>query len=154
MTTETITIPRLENEHPTRYQARVEYMLMGGQRSIEAVRKKIGNRSARRLEEWSREDNWVSLAADYDQTLYTLAAQADAQQYQADLADYRRRYGDMGKGLWQAAAVLTRRLTKEAATMELGPGTLTLVANAAKTAADLEALALRIESLLNESGSE
>jgi hypothetical protein len=130
---------------------------MGAGRSIDKVAdqqgSKTGSRASRYLE-WSRKYGWVESARQYDEQVAYLTVNEAAQQYQDDLADYRKRYGDMGKGLWQAAAVLTRRLTKEAATMELTPATLTLVANAAKTAADLEALALRIEGFLNEPRSE
>jgi len=149
-----IEIPHLDNERAERYQARVEYILMGADRSLEAVRKKIGKRSARRLEMWSSEDKWTSLAADYDQTVYTLAAQAQSDQYRADLADYRKRYGELGKALFQAAALLLQKVIKTTNTMEVGPGSLSLITNAAKTAADLEALALRVEHLLNEPSSE
>mgnify|MGYP001563716684 FL=1 len=77
----------------------------------------------------------------------TVNEAADA--YRADLADYRKRYGEMGRALYQAAGLLLQRVVKGASSMEIGPGSLTLIANAAKTAADLEALSLRVESLLN-----
>ena len=152
--TNPITIPRLENERAERYQARTEYMLMGADRSLSAVSQKLG-KSRELMERWSSADGWVELAAQHDQTVYTLAAQAQSDAYRADLADYRKRYGDMGKALYQAAGLLLRRVVENAKTIEVGAGTLTLITNAAKTAADLEALALRVEDLLqNEPSSE
>jgi hypothetical protein len=152
--TTTITLPRLPDESAPRYQARTEYILMGADRSLEAVSKKLG-KSRELMERWSTADKWVSLAADYDQTVYTLAAQAQSDAYRADLADYRKRYGEMGKALYQASGLLLKRVIAQAQSMDVGVGTLTLITNAAKTAADLEALALRVEDLLqNERSSE
>lgn len=149
-----IELPRLEGERAERYQARVAYITAGADRSLRDLARKLG-KSLTLVGRWSAEDDWPRLAADYDQTVYTLAANDAAEQYRADLADYRKRYAEMGKGLYAAAGAIVSRLAREARTMELGPGALALAANAAKTAADLEALALRVEHLLNnEPGSE
>lgn len=157
-TSTTIELPRLENERAERYEARVSYILMGADRSLEAVRQKTGKKPAslRNLERWSSEDRWVELAAQHDQTVYTLAANDASDAYRADLVDYRKRYGDMGKSLFTAAGQMVNQINARLrrGDMELGPGALTLAVNAAKVAADLEALALRVEGLLNEPRSE
>ncbi len=149
-----ITIPRLPDESARAYAARVEYVTAGPGRSLEKVRGQSGGKAGvpmrlATLEEWSSRYGWVESARQYDDQVAYLTIQEAAEQYRADLADYRKRYSDLGKGLYAAAAVLTRRVATEARTMGLGPGALALAANAAKTAADLEALALRVEHLLN-----
>lgn len=131
---------------------------MGADRSLEAVRQKTGKKPAslRNIERWSTEDNWVELAAQHDQTVYTLAAQSQATQYQNDLADYRKRYGDMGKVLYSSAAKMLKKINAslDNGAIPLGPNALLTVLNAAKTAADLEGLALRVENLLQDGGRE
>ncbi len=146
-----ITIPRLPEESARAYAARVEYITAGPGRSLEKLQQKIGKNTSyvRQLSEWSSRYGWVESARQYDDQVAYLTIQEAAETYRADLADYRKRYSDLGKGLYAAAAVLTRRVATEARTMDLGPGALALAANAAKTAADLEALALRVEHLLN-----
>jgi hypothetical protein len=148
----TITLPRLDNESAPRYQARTEYILMGADRSLDHVAQKL-SKSSQLLKRWSAEDGWVELAAQHDQTVYTVAAQAQSDAYRADLADYRKRYGEMGKALYQASGLLLKRVIAQAQSMDVGVGTLTLITNAAKTAADLEALALRVEDLLQSERS-
>ena len=106
------------------------------------------------LKEWSVRFGWVESARQYDEQVSYVAVQEAAEQYRADLADYRKRYGEMGKALLGVSAKLLTKLNRTVETLALEPSTLNLITNAAKTAADLEALALRIEHLLNESGSE
>lgn len=148
------TIERLPDESAKAYQARIEYVTMGPERSTAKVGQRLG-KTKDLMDRWSSRHDWQATARAWDnQQAAALQAHA-AEQYRADLADYRKRYSELGKGLWQAAAVLAARLAKEARTMDLGPGALALAANAAKTAADLEALALRVEHLLNnEPGHE
>ena len=147
-----LTIERLPEETPKAYQARVEYIVAGPSRSLDKLRQKYARNTSykRQLQVWSSRYDWVECARKYDEAAAHLVTQKATDDYLAALADYRKRYSDMGKGLWQAAAVLTRRLATEAASMDIGPGTLALAANAARTAADLEALALRIEHVLND----
>jgi len=143
-----ITIPRLPDESARAYAARVEYVTAGPGRDLRSLAQKL-DKSLTLVGRWSSQYGWVESARQYDDQVAYLTIQEAAEQYRADLADYRKRYSDLGKGLYAAAAVLTRRVATEARTMELGPGALALAANAAKTAADLEALALRVEHLLN-----
>lgn len=160
----TITIPRLESERPERYEARVLYLTMGAARSLEAVRQKIGKRSARRLEEWSREDGWVKLAADYDQTVYTLAANEAADKYRADLEAHRKRAIEAGLSLYTVAGQLLKQVNTALQQprqirgedgkfytlhgIELNSNTLSIVSRALQVALDLEAHSLSIDKLL------
>ncbi len=130
---------------------------MGPERSLEKLRQKIGKNTSyiRQLGEWSSQYDWVSSARQYDEQISYITVQDAADAYRQDLADYRKRYGDMGKALYGSAAKLLKKVNNLLDTMDVAnPGSLLTVINAAKTAADLEALALRVEHLLNESGSE
>lgn len=146
-----ITIERLPDETPRAYQARVEYIVAGPQRSLERLRQQIGNRSVRYLEVWSSRYDWQEHARRYDETVYTLATQEAVDEYRASLIDYRKRYGDMGKALYGSAAKLLRKINTVLDSADaVGPSYLGTVVSAAKTAADLEALALRVEHLLGK----
>ncbi len=164
----TIELPRLENERAERYQARCAYILMGADRSLEAVRQKLG-KSRELMERWSSADGWAKLAADYDQTVYTLAAQAQAEEYQESLKAFRTKYGKTGDDLHKVASVMLsvfaqqiqgKKITDTEGkvhvlpAMEMNVSTLGQIKAALQTAADLEALSLRIESLLNSMQSE
>lgn len=157
-----ITLPRLPDESARAYAARVEYVTMGPGRSMErllarpqSAPKAPPTRRIETLKDWSVKFNWPDSARQYDEQVAYLTVQEAAEDYRADLADYRKRYGDMGKALLGVAAKLLNKLNKTAGSMEVGPGALSLITNAAKAAADLEALALRVEHLLNnEPGHE
>lgn len=158
--TQTITLPRIEGESARAYQARVEYVTMGAGRSIDKLADqngiKTGSRVSRYLE-WSRKYGWVDSARQYDEQVAYVTVQEAAEEYRADLADYRKRYGDMGKVLYSSAAKMLKKINAslDNGSIPLGPNAMLTVLNAAKTAADLEALALRVENLLsNESRSE
>jgi hypothetical protein len=150
----TITLPRLEGESSRAYAARVEYVTMGAGRSLEKVadqrRIKGGSKAITPLREWSIRFGWVESAKQYDEQMVYVTIQEAQEAYRADLADYRKRYGEMGKALYQAAGLLLRRVVAQANVIDVGAGSLTLITNAAKTAADLEALSLRVEALLQE----
>lgn len=167
----TIELPRLPNERLERYEARTTYILMGASRSLEAVRQKTGKKPAslRNIERWSAEDNWPELAAQHDQTIYTLAAQAQSDQYQDDLKAFRVKYGKTGDDLHKVAssmlALFARNLQGQKIegkdgkvyiipAVEMNVSTLGQIKAALQTAADLEALALRVEGLLSEPRSE
>ncbi len=148
----TILLPRLENESARAYAARVEYVTMGAQRSQDAVSQKLA-KSRQLLSRWSVQYDWIGSARKYDEEMSYITVQESADAYRQDLADYRKRYGEMGKALFQASALLLRRVIEQSKTIEVGVGSLTLITNAAKTAADLEALALRVENLLSDERS-
>jgi hypothetical protein len=160
----TIELPRLEGERAERYEARTLYITMGASRSLEAVRQKIGKRSARRLEEWSREDGWVSLAADYDQTVYTLAAQAKADEYRQKIEAHREKAEQAGDALFTVAGQLIKAVNQALAgprkikgedgkvytvhAIELNANTFSIAAKAMQVALDLKAHSLGIERLI------
>jgi hypothetical protein len=152
--TTTIELPRLPDESTKAYQARVEYVTMGPQRSQEAVSQRLG-KSRQLMYRWATRYDWSKYARQYDEQISYITVQEAADAYRSDLADYRKRYGDMGKSLFTAAGQMVNLINKRLKNgdMELGPGSLTLAVNAAKTAADLEALALRVEHLLNNEPS-
>jgi len=148
------TIERLSDESAKAFEARTTYVLLGPSRSLEKLRQQIGSRSVRYLEKWSADHDWAATARAWDDQQAAAALDRASEEYQAALSDYRKRYGEMGKALLGVSAKLLTKLNRTVETLALEPSALNLITNAAKTAADLEALALRIEHLLNESGSE
>jgi hypothetical protein len=162
----TIELPRLENERPERYEARVNYILMGGDRSLEGVRQKIGKGSVRRIEQWSAEDHWVEQAARYDQMVYTVAAQGQATKYRADLEAHREKAMTSAKNLLALANGLTRLYadalqqpqkikgadgkTYTLHKIAVDTNTLTTISKATVASLDLEAHALGIDTILGK----
>lgn len=148
------TIERLPDESARAHRMRVEYVTLGPQRSLETLARKY-NKSRSLFARWSVQFDWQSTARAWDDQQAAAMVSEAADAYRADLADYRKRYGDMGKSLFTAAGQMVNLINKRLKNgdMELGPGSLTLAVNAAKTAADLEALALRVEHLLNNEPS-
>lgn len=170
----TITIPKLENETPRAYAARVEYLTMGAGRSLDRVAGQKGGKSGGRInnttvENWSVKYGWAARATEYDATLATLAAQAHAEQYRRDLDEHRQRYQKAGRDLHAIAQGLLaqcaravrgevvrttdgREITIPA--MELTPAALSTAMRALMVAADLEAHALRVADLLPRLGAD
>jgi hypothetical protein len=158
----TITIPRLDNETPKAYAARVEYIVAGPGRSLDGVSQKLA-KSVPLLKRWSSAYDWVSHAQRYDDALTHFNIQLNVEQYRRDLEDHRARYQKAGKDLFTVAqgfmAVLAQSLRGQTIegkdgkryvipAMEMTPGALTIAARALATAADLEAHALRIADLM------
>jgi hypothetical protein len=155
--TTTITLPRIEGESARAFRARTEYVLMGADRSLDKTRQKLGKSAGytRVLQEWSSRYGWQDSARAYDEQISYITVQEAADAYRSDLADYRKRYGDMGKALYGSAAKMLKKINAslDNGSIPLGPNAIVSVLNAAKTAADLEALALRVEHLLNNEPS-
>lgn len=152
-TAERIELPREEGESARAYAARVEYILAGPDRSLDKTRQKLGKDSpgyTRTLAEWSSQYGWAEHARRYDDLLISMRTQEAAAAYHKSLDDYRDRYGRLGKAIFETSVRLLTRLNAVAATVDVGPGTLAIITNAARVAADLEALALQIEPLLEQ----
>jgi hypothetical protein len=163
--TTTIELPRLPEEHPARYEARVSYILMGADRSLEAVSQKL-SKSVQLLKRWSTADNWVELAANHDQTVYTLAARASSDQYRADLEAHRKKASDAGQALYSVAGQLIKQINTALANprkikgedgkvytlhgVDLTASTFSIAARAMQTALDLEAHSLGVDVLLGK----
>lgn len=163
----TMEVPRLDEESARAHAAKIAYVTMGPDRSLEKVRQKIGKNTSytRQLAEWSSQYDWAATARAWDdqQAAAALAAAGDA--YRRDLEDHRKRYGDAGKALYQVAAQVLKQLSQIAGQqptviegkdgkfykvsgLELTPATLTTAARAMTIAADLEAHALRLGDIL------
>ncbi len=161
-TTPAITIPSLENESQPAYQARVRYVVLGEQRSLDVVAQEL-HKSRSLLGRWSERHHWQEHARRYDELLASLAAQAHAEQYRKDLEEHRSRYQSAGRDLYNVAQGLMVLLAQSMRgrtiegkdgkvytipTMEMTPNTLSIAARALTIAADLEAHALRIADVL------
>ena len=148
----TIELPREPGESARAYAARVEYVTMGPGRSIDKVADQRGSKSGSRSTmhlDWSSKYGWVESARRYDEQVAFLTVQEAATAYRASLVDYRKRYGEMGKALYGTAAKLVKKINAMLDGVDVvNPGSLLTAINAAKTAADLEALALRLEDLI------
>lgn len=166
--TQTIELPRLEREHPARYEARTLYVTMGPNRSLDAVSRKL-SKSLPLMKRWSTEDNWTEHAEHYDNQISYMTVQDAAQQHQEDLRAFRIKYGKAGDDLHKVSmsmlALFARHLQGKTIedkhgnkhiipAVEMNASTLGQIKAALQTAADLEALALRVGDLLNEPRSE
>jgi hypothetical protein len=167
--TTTIELPRIEGESARAYQARTQYVAMGPQRSLERLRQQIGNRSVRYLEIWSSQFGWSDSARQYDEQVAYLTIQDAASQYQEDLKAFRIKYGKAGDDLHKVSTAMlslfARHLQGKTVVdkdgnkhvipaVEMNANTLGQIKSALQAAADLEALALRVEGLLSEPRSE
>jgi hypothetical protein len=165
-TTERPTIPRLPNERPERYQARVEYIVAGPDRSLEAVSQKLA-KSVPLIKRWSSADDWTDHARKWDELMVHLRTEAQTQAeidaYRRDLEDHRKRYGDAGKNLYKVAMGLMNAIALQLQgqtiegkdgkkytlpAMKIDQGAITILARAMTIAADLEAHALRLGEIL------
>ncbi len=158
--TATIEIPRLADETPKAYAARVEYLTMGPERSLDKLVGHVRGKSGASntvVENWSVKYGWQKSARDYDETVATLAAQAHAATYRRDLEEHRTRYKQAGDELYKIARAQMIRISKQL--NETGGRATTIkdadiatnlrtLAGVLTTAADLEAHALRLEELM------
>lgn len=163
-TAERPTIERLPDEHPARFQARVEYIVAGPDRSLERVRQKIGMRSVRRLEMWSSEDGWGEQARRWDELIVNLRTQAEVDAYRRDLEAHRKKAMDAGRSLFTVAGRLLQQIDTALANprriegkdgkmytlhgIDLNSSSLAVAARGLTAALDLEAHALRLGDIL------
>lgn len=167
----TIELPRLENESARAYAARVEYVTMGAGRSLEKLRQKYNRNTSyiRQLGEWSMQYGWVDSAAKYDSEVALMTVNEAAQQHQEDLRAFRTKYGKAGDDLHKVSmsmlALFARTLQGQRIegkdgkvytipAVEMNVSTLGQIKAALQTAADLEALALRVGDLLSVQHSD
>ena len=163
----TIELPRHPDESPRAYAMRVEYVTMGPQRSLEKLRQKYVKNTSyiRQLQEWSAQHGWAESAAKYDSDVALITVNEAAQQHQEDLRAFRVKYGKAGDDLHKVASsmlvLFSRNLQGQKIegkdgrihlipAIEMNAGTLGQIKAALQTAADLEALALRVGHLLDD----
>ena len=161
-----ITMPRLDNETPRAYAARVRYLTMGAERSLDKLAGHFGGRDGANnttVENWSVKYGWRAHAAAYDQTLATLAAQAAATEYLAEARAHRERTKKVASDLYAVSTALlaqcSRAIRGQIITgmdgtvytipaMELTPATLATATRGLLAALDLGAHALDLDRLL------
>jgi DNA repair ATPase RecN len=162
-TNPTITLPRLDREHPARYEARTLYVTMGPDRSLEAVRQKLGKSKAL-MERWSTQDNWVEHAKKYDDQINFLTVHEAETKYRADLEAHRKRAGEASQALYAVAGQLIKAVNQALANpkkiegkdgrvytlhgVELNAGAFSTAAKAMQIALDIEAHGLGVDQLL------
>lgn len=140
----------LPAESAQAYQAAVAYFEMGADRSCEAVAQKY-TKSASLIRRWSSQHDWGERARLYDAQLAELAAEAHQTRYLADLEAHRVRSTEAAKGLYTVAVKLLQRLNNQVATLEITPATLGVLLKAFQVSLDLEAHALGIDRIDDDS---
>ena len=170
MTNATITIERLPEETPKAYQARVEYITAGRDRSLDKLRQKYARNTSykRQLQVWSSRYDWVECARKYDEAAAHLVTQEALEQYRADLEAHRKKASEAGQALYQVAGQLLKKVNAALATPRQIEGkdgrmytlhgidfnssalgsALSTVTRSFQTALDLEAHALGVDKLL------
>lgn len=160
---ETITIERLPDESPRAYQARVEYVTAGPDRSTAKVGQRLG-KSKDLMDRWSARYDWAATARAWDDQQAAAAIQEAAERYRADLEAHRKKAMEAGQGLYTVAGRLLKKLDAALSSprqvegadgklyalhgIDFTAATLTTVSRALQTALDLEAHALGVDRLL------
>lgn len=160
---DTITIERLPDESPRAYQARVEYVTAGPDRSTAKVGQRLG-KSKDLMDRWSARYDWAATARAWDDQQVAAAIQEAADQYRADLEAHRKKAMEAGQGLYMVAGQLLKKLNAALASpkqikgedgkmytlhgIDFTAATLTTVSRALQTSLDLEAHALGVDRLL------
>jgi hypothetical protein len=109
------TIERLPDESARAFRARVEYVTMGPDRSLEKTRQRLGKSAAgykRVLEEWSTRYDWQATAQGWDNQQAAAQSQEAADRYRADLEAHRKRASDAAQGLYTVAAQLIKAMNQ------------------------------------------
>lgn len=161
----TIELPRIEGETPKAHRARIDYVTMGTERSLDKLRQRYGRTTAytRQLELWSSQFGWADSARQYDEQVSYLTVQDAADAYRASLEAHREKAMTSAKNLMALASGLTRimgdALTQprtikgeDGKTYTLhkvvaDASTLTTISKALQTALDIEAHALGIDQM-------
>lgn len=147
MSSTTIEIPRLENEHAKRYAARVAYLTLGPTRSLAAVAAQQ-QKALTLIERWSTQDCWVEHARRYDDAVAGLAAQQASQDYLNELKRHQKAARDLGTALVAVAAEMLQELRNNKKKLEYTPGALSVIARAGTIGLDMRAHALQLDELL------
>jgi hypothetical protein len=160
------TIERLPDESAKAYRARVEYVTMGPDRSLDKLRQKYNRNTSykRQLGVWSSRYDWQATAEGWDnQQAAALEARRSAQ-YLADFEAHRKSAMDSSKNLKVLAGRLAQIMadalqqpkeikgadgrTYKLHSIDINTSTLTTISKALTTALDLEAHALGLDVLL------
>ncbi len=146
-----ITIPRLDAESARAYAARVAYVTMGPQRSIDKVTGQIRGKSGVRsttLEDWSSKFDWVDHARRYDDAVAHLAIQEAAAQHRAALEAHRTDALKVGAELIALGRALAGEVAARRASLEYKPSDLATAVKAILAGFDLKAHALDLPRLM------
>lgn len=166
----TIEIPRHPDESARAYAARVEYVTMGPQRSLEKLadqrRIKGGSKAITPLREWSVRYGWADSARQYDEQVSYLTVQEAVDRHRADLEAHRKKAMDAGQALYAVAGQLIKTINAALAnprkiegrdgkmytlhSIDITSSTFGIAARAMTTALDLEAHALGVDDVLGK----
>jgi len=161
----TITIPRLDEETPRAYAARVEYLTMGPQRSLDKLaghKRGTSGGSNTTAENWSVKYGWVQSARLYDQALAGVAVHRHRAEYDAALEAHRTKILDKTAGLTRILDMLENQVARAivgqviegkdgktylVSKMAIDVSALAALVRGRLTVADMEAHALDIPGL-------
>ena len=150
-TTPTIEIPRLEGETARAYNARVQYITMGPQRSIDRLADQVGINSRSRytyMRDWSVRFNWVEHARRYDDAVASLTVHRATTEYQEQLENQRREAFSLGSEMLDASRAMLADIMARRQQMEYRPGDLAIVAKVAMAGLEARSHALNIDRLM------
>lgn len=145
-----ITLPdRLPDEGDRAYAAFVAYCVMGTQRSLQPLAKKLG-KSSTIIERWSRLYDWRNRVMTYDASMHAIAAEAHAREHLSDLEQLRERSKGLADKLLDAAEAILDRIKDKAKDGEIYINTQSLSAasNAIKAGLDIHSHGLGIDELI------
>ncbi len=160
-------IPRILDESARAHEAKIAYVTMGPQRSLEKLRQRLGKESAgyvRTLEAWSSRYDWQATARAWDdQQAAALSADASAK-YRADLEKHRTEASDAGAALYTVSGQLIKAINAALAgprkiegkdgkiytihSIEMNASTFSIAARAMSVALDLRAHSLGVDRIL------
>lgn len=165
----TIEIPRLPDETPRAYAARVEYLTMGAGRSLgklaergQSAGKARATQRLATLEGWSSRYGWQRSAELYDQAMVSVAVQRHKAEYDKALEEHRQKIlaktASLSRILDGLEAQVARALTGQAIEgadgktyyipkMPIEVSAVTALMRGRLTVADMEAHALDIPGL-------
>ena len=139
-----------DTESTQAYQAACAYFALGADRSQEAVSQQLG-KSRQIMSRWGAQHDWVARAREYDTALSELAAEQHQAKYLADLEAHRGRSMKAASGLYTVAAKLLTKMDAQITTLEVTPATLGVLLKAFQISLDLEAHALGIDRIDDDS---
>lgn len=166
------TIERLPEESNRAFAARIEYVTMGPDRSLDKTRQRLGKSAGytRQLQEWSTRYGWASTAAGWDNQQAAVALRIASEKYRADLEKHRSEASEAGHALYVVAGQLIRSINEilgrpkkikgedgkiyTVHNIDLNANTFSIAARAMQTALDLKAHALNVDKLLPSLASE
>ena len=144
-------LPRHPTETPRAHAARVAYVTMGPERSLDAVAQQL-HKSVTLLGRWSKRWDWVACAAEWDAAQLEEAANRAGEAYQQQVAAMRQTMTKRAQGIIGVADKLLVKVVAAIDSGEVRVSDLRVVLQAYQTAMDMDAMALGLDGVLRGQG--